>query len=225
MLAALHDALAPLGMALRGGFVAESDSELPLLRSGEPARAVLLIGNIGDAMWPAFAESGARTRFSAHPMDHWTKEALDPVAARVGATALYPSEGPPYHPFQRWAARAEPVHVSPLRIFIHPTYGLWHAYRAAFLLAEDPGIQPRQDAASPCATCAARPCLSTCPVGAFTENGFDDKRCTRHVDSAAGSECRDNGCLARRACPVGREYSYPPAQMAFHMEAFLAPRR
>lgn len=225
MLAALHDALAPLGMALRGGFVAESDGDLPLLRSGEPARAVLLIGNIGGAMWPAFAASHAQARFATHPMDRWTKEALDPVASLFGATALYPSDGPPYQPFQRWAARAEAVHVSPLRIFIHPAYGLWHAYRAAFLLPADPGLAPRQDANSPCDTCAARPCLSTCPVGAFTENGFDDRTCARHVDSSAGVECRLNGCLARRACPVGSEYSYPPAQMAFHMEAFLAPRR
>jgi hypothetical protein len=30
------------------------------------------------------------------------------------------------------------------------------------------------------------------------------------------------GCLARRACPVGREYAYDPAQARFHMQAFLA---
>jgi len=225
MLAALHDALAPLGMALRGGFAPESGDMVPILDDGSPTRAVLLIGNIGGAMWPAFADSDARARHAAHPLDGWTRDVLDPVATRFGAKVLYPSDGPPYHPFQRWAARAEPVHVSPLRIFIHPAYGLWHAYRAAFLLAEEPGISPPTQLPSPCTTCAARPCLSTCPVGAFSEAGFDDRICARHVDSPAGIECRDNGCLARRACPVGSEYSYPPAQMAFHMEAFLAPRR
>ncbi|MBI2253655.1 MAG: hypothetical protein HYU58_03445 [Proteobacteria bacterium] len=225
MLAALHDALAPLGMALRGGFVPESGDTVPLLGDGSATRAVLLIGNIGGAMWPAFADSDARAHDAEHPLDNWTRDALDPVAARFAAKVVYPSDGPPYHPFQRWAARAEPVHVSPLRIFIHPTYGLWHAYRAAFLLADDPGLPVPMQARSPCISCAARPCLSTCPVGAFSETGFDDRTCARHVDSPAGTECRERGCLARRACPVGREYSYPPAQMAFHMEAFLALRR
>jgi hypothetical protein len=31
-------------------------------------------------------------------------------------------------------------------------------------------------------------------------------------------------CLARRACPVGAEYIYRPAQAEFHMAAFLAAR-
>jgi hypothetical protein len=225
MLAALHDALAPLGMALRGGFAPESGDAVPLLDDGTPAGAVLLIGNVGGGMWPAFSDSGARTRHATHPLDRWTREVLGPIATRFAAKPLYPSDGPPYHPFQRWAAKAEPVHVSPLRIFIHPTYGLWHAYRAAFLLAENPGLELPVAIEPPCAACTSRPCLSTCPVGAFTEAGLDDRLCARHVDSPAGEECRERGCLARRACPVGREYSYPPAQMAFHMEAFLAPRR
>lgn len=226
MLIALHEALQPIGMTLRGGFAPTSDDAVPHLDSGEPVGAVLLIGNVGGAMWPAFAASNARSRFATHPMDNWTREVIDPIAARFAATALYPSEGPPYHPFQRWAARAEPVHVSPMRIFIHPTYGLWHAYRAALLLAQDPGLRVTPTVgSSPCTNCASRPCLTACPVDAFSENAFDEQVCARHLDSSAGGECRDRGCLARRSCPVGQEYSYPDAQMAFHMEAFLAPRR
>ena len=225
MLAALKDALAATGMALRGGFVPQSDDGVPLLASGRPARAVLLIGNIGGALWPAFAESGAAAAYPADPLDRWTQDVLDPIAARFAAGALYPFSGPPYYPFQRWAARAEAVHVSPLRIFIHPTYGLWHAYRAAFLFAEAVDLPLREAVPSPCETCAARPCLTACPVGAFGPDGLDDLTCARHVDGPDGAECRDRGCLARRACPVGREYSYAPPQMAFHMEAFLARRR
>ncbi len=226
MLTALHDALRPLGLTLRGGFVPESGDAVPNLDSGKPVGAVLLIGNVGGAVWPTFVGSDAGSRFTTHPMDNWTREVLDPIATHFAATVLYTSDGPPYHPFQRWAARAEPVHLSPIQILIHPTFGLWHAYRAALLLARDPGlsIKPTIDS-SPCVSCASRPCLSTCPVGAFSENGFDDRECARHVDSPAGRECRNSGCLARRACPVGREYFYPPDQMAFYMEAFLASRR
>jgi hypothetical protein len=36
-----------------------------------------------------------------------------------------------------------------------------------------------------------------------------------------GAACREGGCLARRACPVGDEFRYLPAQARFHTEAFL----
>ena len=39
---------------------------------------------------------------------------------------------PPW-PFLTWARRGGAGHVSPLGLNIHPTYGLWHAYRAALL--------------------------------------------------------------------------------------------
>ena len=69
-------------------------------------------------------------------MDAWTREVVDPIAEAFGAAVVYPFAGPPYLPFQRWAARAEPLAVSPLRIFIHPVYGLWHAFRAALLFRQ-----------------------------------------------------------------------------------------
>jgi hypothetical protein len=218
----LEEPLANLGMALRGGFEVTALDGVPALPDGRPARTVLLIGNIGGAMWPAFAAAADPKR---DPMDRWTRHVIDNIALALGARPIYPFSGPPYHPFQRWAARAEPVHVSPLRIFIHPIYGLWHAYRAALVFGDDLELAPRADAENPCLTCAGQPCLSACPVNAFQESGFDDGACARHAGGADGAECRERGCLARRACPVGRDYSYPPAQMAFHMEAFLSRRR
>jgi hypothetical protein len=219
----IETALASTGMALRGGFAPAPADAVPDLAPGRPARSLLLIGNIGGAMWPAFAAAGRREH--AEPMDHWTRQVIDPIAAELGARALYPFAGPPYHPFQRWAMRAEGVQASPLMIFIHPTFGLWHAYRAALLFAESLALPSGAPTRHPCDTCVGQPCLHTCPVDAFTLSGFDDKACARHVDGPDGIECRDRGCLARRACPVGQEYAYPPAQMAFHMEAFLARRR
>lgn len=222
MLAALNNALSSTGMVLRGGFAPESGDGVPELAPGRPARGLLLIGNVGGAMWPAFAGAAPA---GADPLDRWTRAVLDPIATAFGAAALYPFSGPPYYPFQRWAARAEPVHVSPLRIFIHPTFGLWHAYRAALLFADALDLPPMVQMDSPCLTCDGQPCLTGCPVDAFQANGFDDMRCAGHVDGPDGAECRSHGCLARRACPVGRDYSYSPVQMAFHMEAFLSRRR
>jgi hypothetical protein len=214
--------LAPLGLALRGGFALGDEDALPDIEPGRPARSLILIGNIGGAMWPAFQR---KPHADSDPLDAWTRQVIDAVAEKVGARPLYPFDGPPYYPFQRWAERAEGVKPSPLMIFIHPQFGLWHAYRAALLFAEDYAFPSRRPGAHPCESCADKPCLSACPVGAFSGSAFDDRACATHVDGPRGTECRDHGCLARRACPIGRAYAYPDAQMAFHMEAFLAPRR
>ena len=223
MIEALSAALAQFGFILRGGFAAQVGDGLPNLGDGRSAAAVLMIGNAGGAMWRAFDSDPAVDRRGANPLDDWTRAKIEPVAKRFGALAAFPSDGPPYMPFQRWAARAEPVHASPLGILIHPRYGLWHAYRAALIFGERVDLPAREaETPSPCASCAEKPCLSTCPVGAFTVAGYDVSACAAHVRGSFGNDCRDGGCLARRACPVGRDYAYPPAEGAFHMAAFLA---
>jgi len=151
------------------------------------------------------------------------------VADAFDAALVRPQDGPPFAPFQRWAQRAEAVHPSPLGIAIHPDHGLWHAYRGALLLAPRLALPPRDARPAPCASCDTRSCLSACPVAAFAEPPaaggarYDAARCAAHVAAPAGAACREQGCLARRACPVGRPY--PAAQQRFHMEAFLAVRR
>ena len=222
--ARLTEGLEPFGLVLRGGFAAEPQDGIPQLPDGRPARSVLMVGNVGmpdgDPMWRAFA--AARARFPGdHPMNDWTRAAIDPIARSVGALALYPFDGPPYRPFQRWAMRAEPVSPSPLGLFIHPDYGLWHAYRAALVLAEELDLSPRADTASPCDTCADKPCLHACPVGAFTPAGYDVPRCATFLKTDAGEDCMTNACRARRACPVAPNRAPVTAQARFHMEAFL----
>ncbi len=223
MLADLAAALTPYGFILRGGFAPRPEDGVPGLADGRAAAAVLMVGNAGGAMWQAFAADPAVERGGADPLDDWTRDRIAPIAAAFGARAAFPFGGPPWLPFQRWAMRAEPVHPSPLGILIHPRYGLWHAYRAALIFAEPiAGLRQEPAAASPCATCVPKPCLGTCPVGAFGAGGYDVPACAAHVRSDAGGDCRDAGCRARRACPVGPEYAYPAAAGAFHIAAFLA---
>ena len=76
----------------------------------------------------------------------------------------------------------------------------------------------------PCLTCADQPCLTTCPVGAFTPGGYDVDACAGHVRSGVAPLCLDDGCAARRACPVGVADRYGPDQMRFHMLAFVGAR-
>ncbi len=213
----IAERLRPFGLLLRGGFhVAEADG------APQGVKTILMIGNAGPAMWQAMA---AGLDGGPDPMNRWTEETVGPIAAAVGASAVYPFGPPPFFPFQRWAQRAEDVHPSPLGILIHPDYGLWHAYRAALCFEIRLDLPSAAARPSPCAECAEKPCLSTCPVGAFTvEDGYDVPACAAHLRRPAGEDCMRLGCRARRACPVGTGFTYLEEQAAFHMAAFEAAR-
>ena len=214
----------PLGLRYRGGFHPLPADGVPPLGDGRSAASLVLLGNIGGSLWPSFSASPERADGLPHPLDRWTKRAVDVIADELGAEPLYPFGGQPWHPFQRWAQRAEPVLPSPIAVLIHPDDGLWHAYRAALCFAERLELPALPVRPRPCDSCARQPCLSACPVSAFTVRGFDVAACASHVKSSEGQECRERGCLARRACPIGRSHAYPADQMAFHMAAFLAAR-
>ena len=157
-------------------------------------------------------------------MDDWTREAVTRLARDVDAEAAFPFGAPPL-PFLTWARRAGAGHVSPLGLNIHPTYGLWHAYRAALLFPVAIDL-PRQSAgAHPCESCVEKPCLTACPVSAFNGRTYDVPACAGHIASPDGTACMERGCLARHACPVGQGFAYAPAQAQFHMRAFLAARQ
>jgi len=210
------------GLAAHGAFALADDE-----REGTLAEVatIALVGLGGRRGWAAFSASLEAEDGGADPLDRWSRRVVDALAAELGARALYPFDGPPHWPFQRWARRAEPMHVSPLGLLIQPREGLWRGYRGALAFAERLAVSPPRAAASPCETCPARPCLSACPVGAFTAAGYDVAACASHLSRPAGRACMEGGCLARRACPVGAEHAHQPAQAAFHMRAFLAARR
>ena len=210
MLIRIERALAPHGLVLRGGFHPGND-EAGL----EGVGTVVLVGNAGSAMWEAFMPHIDDER---NPLDRWTKRVIDPIAEEFSARAIYPF-GAEVPPFQRWALRAETVYPSPLGILIHPEYGLWHAYRVALLFSERLELPAHSTAPSPCDTCADKPCLSACPVGAFSGTAYDVGACAAHLASSEQT-CLGSGCRARNACPVGEEWRYPEAQTRFHMAAF-----
>jgi len=223
----LTAALQRHGMLIRGGFALndadERDlAEFPDLAAMARDRTLVLIGNAGPGLYDAFFAAGPIT--GDNPLDDWTRRIITPIAERFGASAAFPSDGPPWLPFQRWAMRAEGVKASPLGVLIHPEFGLWHAYRAALIFDRMLDLPPVPLRPHPCDSCVARPCLSACPVGAVTMQGYAVDNCARHVGSGDGKACRSIGCLARRACPVGTGHSYPDRAMAFHMAAFLRGR-
>ena len=213
------------GFASRGGFHVAPNDAVPPFADGTPAATLVLVGNAGPGMWPAFAASEEANDGAPDALDRWSRRVISRLAHTLGGTAHFPFGGPPWLPFIRWAQRAGPVYPSPIGPLVHPDFGLWHAYRGAIAFRECLDLPPRDNRASPCESCVERPCLTSCPVGAFSATGYDVDGCVAHIESRAGVRCLTAGCLARHACPVGREAAYDASQAAFHMRAFLAARR
>lgn len=195
-----------------GWFSPAPDDRVP-----EGTRFVILIGNAGPQMFRRFA----RERDPQYDlMDDWCRKVIGRLASNLEARAVYPFDKPPL-PFLSWARRAKAGFVSPLGLNIHPTYGLWHAFRAALLFPVEFDLPSLSAGTHPCESCQGKPCLSACPVEAFSGTNYDVPRCVDHIASPRGADCMAQGCLARRACPVGRAFTYAPAQAQFHMRAFL----
>ncbi len=234
----LQAALSLHGLHLRGSFAPTTDDKLPHRPDGQPIASVWMVGVIGSGFWPYFKASSFYSDGLPDPLDRWSRAIGEELAARCGGLALFPFTGPPYHPFQRWADRAEATQPSRMMLRIHPEHGLWHAYRFALalpaarhgsgpdadhadMLAVQAHISPaRSMQADLCAHCSGQPCLQACPVGAYTGDTFLRDACASHLHSGQGADCMQSGCLARRACPVAPAMRYTPEHAAFHMQAF-----
>lgn len=210
----LEDLLAPHGLTVLGAFAVAPEDRAPALESGAAARFCAVIGNAGPGMWRAFS---AARRDEPHPLNAWNRRVVDPIAAALGALAVYPFDEP-FQPFHLWAGRTGTIFRSPMTPAIHPVYGTWFGLRGA-LFSETPLATSAPPAAHPCDACAAKPCMAVCPSGAVQAG--DAALCHPWLESHPESDCVALACRARRACPVGAEYVYAPEQARFHMEAFV----
>ncbi|MEW6634123.1 MAG: hypothetical protein AB1440_24885 [Pseudomonadota bacterium] len=213
-------ALSVNGLILRGGLNFMADDARPVGPSGAPARSALLVGQAGAAPWPHFLRwREQQPQTIANPLDTWSRQMIGAVANEFSARAVSPSDRP-YLPFQQWAMRAEGLKPSPLGILMHPEYGLWHAYRGALLFEDEIGVPEPQAVIHLCDACIDKPCLKSCPVNAYSTEGFAYQSCLAHVRGPEGEPCRGGGCLDRNACPYGADYRYPAEVQAFHMASF-----
>lgn len=222
----IYQRLADAGLLSFGALVLTQDlcAKGVINLSGKPA---LLIGNAGTSMWGKFSQSPEYCDGESDPMNRWTRRMLDEISCTVSCQVYYPFDEP-YWPFQRLAQAAAGVRPSPLGILIHPEYGLWHAFRGLMVFEDDGEIASqikditgfRDEMIHPCDTCLDKPCLSACPVKAFTGEQLLVDECFSHLDSGNGPKCMDTSCQARRACPVGKEYTYDVEQLQFHMRYY-----
>lgn len=220
-LAEIDRLLAGTGLFVRGAFHPAPEDGVRALAGGRAAETVVLVGNAGKPMWTAFRRD-VPDLAGKDPLDNWVDAHLERAASTIGAEIVFATRKP-WPPIQRWALKAGGVHRSPIGILIHPEFGLWHVYRGAFLFARKLALPSMRASASasPCDTCAKRPCLTACPADAFKPESFDMLACVGHVESPKGKACTTGGCLARRACPIGRAHAYVAEEGAFHMAAVV----
>lgn len=222
LLSALDAALGAAGLQCRGTF-ALTTGEARAGAATDGYAGGVLIGHAGGGFWPVFARWREANPALGDPLDTWSKAVIDPIASAYGGRAVYPSDRP-YHPFQRWARRAEGLRPSPLGILIHPQYGLWHGYRGAILFPAGSlahKLTGPKSAVHPCDVCLSKPCLTACPVAAVRPEAIDIGACRGHLATETGKAgCMAEGCAARNACPVGTAHRYSAEQIEFHMAAF-----
>jgi len=212
-------ALQRFGLLFRGGFTPGAKDGL-----ADDIMTVVIVGNAGPNMWQVFYQS-PEFKDAFDPLDAWSVRVIEKIANDLGAEAIFPFDGPPYFPFQRWAQKADHVWPSPIGPLIHQHFGLWHAYRGALLFRQKIDLEPLHRTKPPCETCGDKPCLSGCPVGAFSPDHYDVAACVEHLKSNNGTACMSGGCRARQACPVGQAYQYEPDHAQFHMSHFLRTQR
>jgi hypothetical protein len=211
-LSALTARLAEHRLEVLGGFHPRPDEE------GFPpgTRTLLMLGPAEPGFW-AHVTAQPEWDGAPDPIDRWSRRVIGRLACDLGAKALFPFGGPPWHPFQRWALRTGRVWESPVRLLVHADQGLMVSFRGALALKEEVAVPP--PAARPCQGCPA-PCQTACPPRALTRAGYDLAACHGFLDRAEGQDCLSGGCLVRRACPVSQTYARLPDQSAYHMGQF-----
>lgn len=182
------------------------------------SRALLLIGPMGGHRWWDLVTASPEWCDGApDPLDRWSKATLGALASRFGGAALFPSDGPPWPPFFRWALESAQIWQSPVGMLVHAQAGLWLSFRGALALPFPLSLPPAQN---PCLTCPGQPCRSACPVDALTATAYDTAACHAHLTTLAGRDCMTQGCRARRACPASQSHARLAVQSAYHMSKF-----
>lgn len=210
---AIEKAARSRALTVLGGFHPDPEDGAP-----EGYGTLLLLGPDEPEFWSVFRTSPEMQDGARDPLDRWSRRVATGLARDFGGRAIFPFDGPPWAPFQRWALRSQRCHASPVNLLVHDRLGLFVSFRAALAL---PGrIAMPAAPSSPCADCA-RPCLTACPVSALGPRGYAVAACKSHISGPDEANCRDRGCAVRRSCPVSARHPRPEAQSAFHMGAFL----
>ena len=92
----IEAAIAPYGLVVRGGFVPAPSDGVPMGADGQPTASLVLVGNVGPAMWRKFDAAGPHA--GPDPLNAWSERIISGAADDLRASALFPFSGPPFRP-------------------------------------------------------------------------------------------------------------------------------
>lgn len=202
------------GLNIHGIAPARPEDGLP-----DRVQSLVLLGPDEPDFWSRFSTSDEARDSAPDPLDRWSRRVIGQMACKIGGKAYFPFGGPPWRPFLDWALRSGRCWSSPVGLLVHDEAGLFVSFRGAIGIDEEIASDAGQN---PCETCADRPCITACPVGALGPEAYDVPACKGWLSTGPGAVCMTGGCLVRRSCPVGAGRRLA-AQSAFHMEAFKGP--
>lgn len=177
---------------------------------------LVLLGNGGQRFWDELEKVQIDV---LHPVDTFslrlTEAFIKTVSAADDSSLIVYPQSDVMVPLQQLGNLAGWGTPSPIGNSISPEFGLWFAFRAAFLTSVELTPTKNEQRPSPCLTCVDKPCQTACPAGAVQASSFTFKlqNCITHRLSV-GSSCAAT-CLARMACPVGVEHRYPPQAVRY----------
>lgn len=177
--------------------------------------SLVLIGHSGNTMWQRLHKHKEGVR-GQDPVDEfsisYTKMFIEKYLDGCEYIVLYPGELP--IPLQQLGTIAGWHHRSPLGLGINSAYGPWFGYRAAMLVRAKLPVMVDRLGESPCEQCADKPCISACPVNALSDSKFPNISICVDYRLQEQSPC-ELQCLARLACPVGKEFRYCEEQLNY----------
>ncbi len=172
---------------------------------------LVLLGNGGRLFFDELEKAELTV---SDPIDtfslHLTGQLIDEISAEGDINQIAYPQSSIMVPLQQLGELAGWGTPSPIGNSISAEYGLWFAFRSAFLTSIPLPPTRSDPVPSPCLTCVDKPCQTACPAGAVQQSSAEFKlqQCITHR-LKDGSSCVET-CLARLACPVGVEHRYPP---------------
>lgn len=186
----------------------ENDIELSNFTS------LVLLGNGGRVFWDALERFGLD---KPNPIDRFsvylTQQLMDQLVSMPQASAeqnllLYPQTDY-LIPLQQLGEIIGWGTPSPIGNSISAEFGLWFAFRSAFLTTVALPPTQAKPRPSPCESCVDKPCQAVCPAQAVFESAtqFKLNACIDYR-LQPNAMCQSR-CMARQACPIGLDHKYP----------------
>lgn len=203
---------------LRDGLEAAGFVILDIISAGK--RTDIAVGSAGQPFWDKLSQSKEWLEGHDHPVNSYTARMINPLLRTDdGEDVIFVFDDDAPNFVELWPKTFPGIAQSDLGLMIHPDYGLWMGARAHIILPQAYFKFEHADRFDPCTACIEKPCLSACPVGAFTgPREFDFRACGAHLKT--NPACFYGGCDARAACPYGQSWQLPKDQAEYHQNRF-----